>query len=54
MTVTIEGTDKEIAALVLAVQERRNTDMDAIYEYVIQRFAKYSESLFPEESDGTK
>lgn len=36
MKITIEGTKDEIAALVLAVQERR--DMDAVYDYVLTRF----------------
>lgn len=34
--ITIEGAKDEIAALVLAIQERR--DMDAVYNYVVTRF----------------
>lgn len=36
MKITIDAAPEEIAALVLAVQERR--DMDAVYNYVLMRF----------------
>lgn len=52
----IQGKPQEIAALVLALQERLNVNMNEIYNYINQRYAGYFEKIEQNQKppDGTQ